>query len=133
MRRTLVQLSHQRKSVLHSRSCWTCRRGAFRSGKFSLVADFLCSSDSPFQIFRFQNKRQSMRQTNRQGSNVTSGSHQPFSMSDHMDDLETISPSGYESSSMGPPRPSSSQSPSSHRRARSQEEVADPRKWPRGY
>ncbi|KAJ7163583.1 Homeodomain-like protein [Mycena crocata] len=107
----------------------TYARTAFPSTEERLaLAKALDMSPRSVQIW-FQNKRQSMRQTNRQSSTA----HQSFSLSpdEHiLDDLD------YESSmaAAGTSRPSTSQMPSSsHRRARSQEDVIDPRKWPRGY
>src|ERR1700678_2606797 len=52
---------------------------------------------------RFQNKRQSMRQTNRQSSTVGSSSHHPFSMTNPVDpmadDLMPHPSSAYDTSS----------------------------------
>ncbi|KAJ7683242.1 hypothetical protein B0H17DRAFT_42640 [Mycena rosella] len=105
----------------------TYARTAFPSTEERLaLAKALDMSPRSVQIW-FQNKRQSMRQTNRQSSNAA---HQPFSLSP---DDQIIDDLDYESA-MASSRPSTSQMPSSsHRRARSQEEVIDPRKWPRGY
>ncbi|KAJ6594155.1 hypothetical protein B0H19DRAFT_1246855 [Mycena capillaripes] len=107
----------------------TYARTAFPSTEERLaLAKALDMSPRSVQIW-FQNKRQSMRQTNRQSSTT----HQAFSLSpddNNFDDMD------YESSMAvaGTSRPSTSQMPSSHRRGRSQEEdVIDPRKWPRGY
>ncbi|KAJ7902018.1 hypothetical protein B0H14DRAFT_1266202 [Mycena olivaceomarginata] len=103
----------------------TYARTAFPSTEERLaLAKALDMSPRSVQIW-FQNKRQSMRQTNRQSVST----HQSFSLSPDeaiLDDLD------YEA---GPSRPPTSQMPSSsHRRGRSQEEnVIDPRKWPRGY
>ncbi|KAJ6587160.1 hypothetical protein DFH09DRAFT_910150 [Mycena vulgaris] len=106
----------------------TYARTAFPSTEERLaLAKALDMSPRSVQIW-FQNKRQSMRQTNRQSSTT----HQSFSLSpeEQLDDMD------YEST-MGVPGTSRSSVPqmpsSSHRRARSQEEVIDPRKWPRGY
>ncbi|KAF8894074.1 hypothetical protein BD779DRAFT_974736 [Infundibulicybe gibba] len=109
------------------------------------LAKALDMSARSVQIW-FQNKRQSMRQTNRQSSTVSSNSQQSFAMSSTqdpiLDDMGHTSGGGYgpgpipmtENSymprSQETPRPQ--QPSSSHRRIRSQEDVADPRKW-RGY
>ncbi|KAJ7496023.1 hypothetical protein B0H11DRAFT_881149 [Mycena galericulata] len=107
----------------------TYARTAFPSTEERLaLAKALDMSPRSVQIW-FQNKRQSMRQTNRQSSTV----HQSFSLSP---DEHAIDDMDYESSMSvaGTSRTSASQMPSSsHRRARNQEDVMDPRKWPRGY
>ncbi|KAL0956359.1 hypothetical protein HGRIS_002508 [Hohenbuehelia grisea] len=108
------------------------------------LAKQLDMSPRSVQIW-FQNKRQSMRQTNRQSSSLAPSSHQPFSMPSHeMDDLPAGA--GYLSSSaalagssypMGRTSPDvarsmHSTSPSvTHRRPRSAEET-DPRIWSAG-
>nr|GAT45448.1 predicted protein [Mycena chlorophos] len=98
----------------------TYARTAFPSTEERLrLAKQLDMSPRSVQIW-FQNKRQSMRQTNRQSSTP----HQSFSMASDeqlLDEMESPT-------SQLPPS-------SSHRRIRSQEDVIDPRKWPssRGY
>ncbi|KAJ7072099.1 hypothetical protein C8F01DRAFT_1102560 [Mycena amicta] len=96
----------------------TYARTAFPSTEERLrLAKQLDMSPRSVQIW-FQNKRQSMRQTNRQSSTP----HQSFSMpSDEQlfDEIES---------------PTSQLPAPSHRRIRSQEDVMDPRKWAsRGY
>ncbi|KAF7321743.1 Homeobox domain-containing protein [Mycena kentingensis (nom. inval.)] len=91
----------------------TYARTAFPSTEERLrLAKQLDMSPRSVQIW-FQNKRQSMRQTNRQSSTP----HQTFSMpSDEqlLDEMES---------------PTSQLPASSHRRIRSQEDVMDARKW----
>ncbi|KDQ53475.1 hypothetical protein JAAARDRAFT_49688 [Jaapia argillacea MUCL 33604] len=109
---------------------------------------------------RFQNKRQAMRQSSRQAASSPSSTHPETQTSQQTAVLEVpISPVGAYSSSPTPPTPPlsrhghnpsyisrssegyhnlgrSTQSPpaSSHRRARTQEEESEARKWaPRGY
>ncbi|KAJ7217796.1 hypothetical protein GGX14DRAFT_598023, partial [Mycena pura] len=92
----------------------TYARTAFPSTEERLaLAKMLDMSPRSVQIW-FQNKRQSMRQTNRQSSTP----HQSFSVAseEFLDELE----------------PTSQMPQSSHRRMRS-EEVMDPRKYSRGY
>ncbi|KAJ6500071.1 hypothetical protein C8R47DRAFT_280117 [Mycena vitilis] len=108
----------------------TYARTAFPSTEERLaLAKALDMSPRSVQIW-FQNKRQSMRQTNRQSSTT----HQSFSLSpdEHiLDDMDYESSMAVAGASS---RSSTSQVPSPHRRGRSQEEnVIDPRKWPRGY
>ncbi|KAJ7497546.1 hypothetical protein FB451DRAFT_236477 [Mycena latifolia] len=105
----------------------TYARTAFPSTEERLaLAKALDMSPRSVQIW-FQNKRQSMRQTNRQSSTA----HQSFSLSS---DEQIIDDNDYESTMVGMSRsPTSQMPPSSHRRAPSREEVIDPRKWPRGY
>ncbi|KAJ7772607.1 hypothetical protein DFH07DRAFT_166651 [Mycena maculata] len=108
----------------------TYARTAFPSTEERLaLAKALDMSPRSVQIW-FQNKRQSMRQTNRQSSTA----HQSFSLSP---DEHIIDDMDYESSMSvaGTSRSSTSRMPSSsHRHPRSQEDVIDPRKWPRaGY
>ncbi|KAK7005675.1 homeobox domain-containing protein [Favolaschia claudopus] len=108
----------------------TYARTAFPSTEERLaLAKALDMSPRSVQIW-FQNKRQSMRQTNRQSTTA----HQSFSLSpdDNADDID------YESSVPGPAtsRSLASQIPptSSNRRGRSHEDtVLDSRKWGRGY
>lgn len=113
------------------------------------LAKALDMSARSVQIW-FQNKRQSMRQTNRQSSTVSSA-HQPFTMANHGEPLlDDLSPSGYGGTSIPMPetpyltsssqqetitsRSHPSHSSSSHRRIRAQEEVpTDLRKWSRGF
>ncbi|CAK5265695.1 unnamed protein product [Mycena citricolor] len=99
----------------------TYARTAFPSTDERLaLAKALDMSPRSVQIW-FQNKRQSMRQTNRQSNSA----HQSFSLSS---DEQGIDDGEYE------PRGSAQQVSSSHRRGRSQEEAIDSRKWgPRGY
>ncbi|KAJ6625904.1 hypothetical protein B0H10DRAFT_599389 [Mycena sp. CBHHK59/15] len=105
----------------------TYARTAFPSTEERLaLAKALDMSPRSVQIW-FQNKRQSMRQTNRQSSTA----HQSFSLSSDeqiIDDMDN-----YESAMSSAHSPTSQMPSSSHRRPRSQEEVIDPRKWPRGY
>ncbi|KAJ7924992.1 hypothetical protein B0H13DRAFT_1601077 [Mycena leptocephala] len=107
----------------------TYARTAFPSTEERLaLAKALDMSPRSVQIW-FQNKRQSMRQTNRQSSTT----HQSFSLSS---DEQILDDADYESSMAAVASRSlaSQMPPPSHRRARSQEEnVIDPRKWPRGY
>ncbi|KAJ7747378.1 hypothetical protein B0H16DRAFT_1421371 [Mycena metata] len=97
----------------------TYARTAFPSTEERLaLAKALDMSPRSVQIW-FQNKRQSMRQTNRQSSTT----HQSFSLSAEENMLDDMD---YESSRT----PSSQMPSSSHRRGRSQEEnVVDPRRW----
>jgi homeobox protein YOX1/YHP1 len=88
-------------------------------------------------LHRFQNKRQSMRQTTRQSSTSVSTPHQPFSMSSQTDEVShtsfggsNISPTSVSHSSYIPRSSQDarsvvqdSRSPISHRREE------DPRKW----
>ncbi|KAF7361736.1 Homeobox domain-containing protein [Mycena venus] len=104
----------------------TYARTAFPSTEERLaLAKALDMSPRSVQIW-FQNKRQSMRQTNRQSAST----HQSFSLSPDETIIDDID---YEGSLASASR--SSQMPSSsHRRGRSQEEnVIDPRYRPRGY
>ncbi|KAF7376298.1 Homeobox domain-containing protein [Mycena sanguinolenta] len=106
----------------------TYARTAFPSTEERLaLAKALDMSPRSVQIW-FQNKRQSMRQTNRQSVS----NHQSFSLSPDDNILDEMD---YEAPVAGTSRSPPSQMPSSsHRRGRSQEEnVIDPRKWPRGY
>ncbi|KDR75242.1 hypothetical protein GALMADRAFT_540101 [Galerina marginata CBS 339.88] len=136
----------------------TYNRTAFPSTEERIaLAKMLDMSARSVQIW-FQNKRQSMRQTNRQSSTVASSSHHPFSMSNQIDpmseDLVPHPTSGYDGGS-GPmgetmyltgtsqdtSRSHGSHShsqhhyhqhqSSSHRHSRDQEESVDPRKWSR--
>ena len=93
--------SHLRRNVSLWQKCWTCQLEAYRFGdhfwSLTLYDSYLwCQT-------RFQNKRQSMRQTNRQSSSVGTSSHQPFSMTGTVDpmadDLIPHSSSAYDASS----------------------------------
>ncbi|KIK09882.1 hypothetical protein K443DRAFT_82097 [Laccaria amethystina LaAM-08-1] len=110
------------------------------------LAKALDMSARSVQIW-FQNKRQSMRQTNRQSSTVSSA-HQSFTMANHGEPLlDDLTPSGYGGTSIPiletqyssqqetiTSRSHPSHSSSSHRRIRTQEEVpTDLRKWSRGF
>ncbi|PPQ77184.1 hypothetical protein CVT25_011030 [Psilocybe cyanescens] len=83
----------------------TYSRTAFPSTEERIaLAKMLDMSARSVQIW-FQNKRQSMRQTNRQSSTVASSSHHPFSMQNQLDpmaeDLVPHPPSGYDTGSGG--------------------------------
>ncbi|RDB25181.1 Homeobox protein YOX1 [Hypsizygus marmoreus] len=119
----------------------TYNRTAFPSTEERLeLAKKLDMSARSVQIW-FQNKRQSMRQTNRQSSTVSSSS-QPFTLvgQDMLDDLEPAQ-MGYGGSmpmadapypsrhSPDASRSHSSQQVSSHRRIRHPEEAVEHRKW----
>ncbi|KAF8160837.1 hypothetical protein B0H34DRAFT_354316 [Crassisporium funariophilum] len=137
----------------------TYSRTAFPSTEERIaLAKMLDMSARSVQIW-FQNKRQSMRQTNRQSSTVGSSSHHPFSMSNQVDPMaEDLVPhplSGYDAGSgpmaeatymTGPPQDASRSHAShshshsqhhyhphhhqsSHRHSRDQEEAVG--KWPR--
>ncbi|KAJ7079101.1 hypothetical protein B0H15DRAFT_788217 [Mycena belliarum] len=106
----------------------TYARTAFPSTEERLaLAKALDMSPRSVQIW-FQNKRQSMRQTNRQSSTA----HQSFSLSpeEQIDDIDYETAIGAAGASHPP---ASQMPPPSHRRARSQDEVIDPRKWSHGY
>ncbi|KAJ7909310.1 hypothetical protein B0H13DRAFT_2330476 [Mycena leptocephala] len=99
----------------------TYARTAFPSTEERLaLAKALDMSPRSVQIW-FQNKRQSMRQTNRQSA----ASHQSFSLTPNEDLLDGMDYEDFTTSTS----PSSS-----HRHGRDQEEnVIDSRKWPWGY
>ncbi|KAG6920276.1 hypothetical protein DXG01_005045 [Tephrocybe rancida] len=115
----------------------TYNRTAFPSTEERLaLAKELGMTARSVQIW-FQNKRQSMRQTNRQSSTMGSSS-QPFSGQDPLEDLEP-SPMGYGNLAAADAQYSSRHSPdmsrsshvsqsSSHRRGR-HEEAPEHRKW----
>ncbi|KAG6866733.1 hypothetical protein C0991_011392 [Blastosporella zonata] len=116
----------------------TYNRTAFPSTEERLaLAKELDMTARSVQIW-FQNKRQSMRQTNRQSSTMVSSSSQPFSMGGQ-DPLEELDPLGYGNVTAAESQYSSRHSPDisrsahtsqspSQRRTRHNEEP-DHRKW----
>lgn len=131
MRYTLERHSPQRKSATPWRSSLTCRRGAY---KYGIKNQMLTKSNCMLtESDRFQNKRQSMRQTNRQSTNTSNLPQQSFSVAatagssqSSSRGLGTTNPSvetAYITSSQDHLRAHHSSSP--HRR----DDVLDPRKW----
>ncbi|KAF8200707.1 hypothetical protein BJ912DRAFT_577138 [Pholiota molesta] len=131
----------------------TYTRTAFPSTEERIaLAKMLDMSARSVQIW-FQNKRQSMRQTNRQSTSVAS-SHHPFSVGNQVDPMAedlvphhqpydtgsgpmgdamylTDASRSHASHSHSHATPSHYHTSSSHRHPREQDSV-DPRKWPRG-
>lgn len=139
MRSMLEPPSPRRRNAITWPSSSTCHLGASRYGSHPSQKIFnrlqLLMHD--FFLYRFQNKRQSMRQTNRQSTNSSSLSQQSYAMTSsgasHSSSrgLGPVGPttdSSYISASQDHARTHQSSSPQ-RRLQTAQEDAMDPRKW----